>query len=188
MVSVCLSVLQGRGRAGRLDIFSYAEKNGFLAAIRIWEFRSPPPPPRYCCADSWWDLFVTNFYRKKQMQKRRFLLYAWVPNIRIVNETFGRTFKQACFLAMDSWRDLSVTNFYRKKQMQKRRFLLCAWVPNRRIVNETSGRTFKQACFLADGSNWWRCNYVIVKRIAKSNFWQNPEESKRFRWCVRSED
>ncbi len=138
MVFVCLSVLQGRGRAGRLDIFSYAEKNGFLAAIRIWEFWSPPPPPRYCCADSWRDLFVTNFYRKKQMQKRR--------------------------------------------------FLLCAWVPNRRIVNETSGRTFKQACFLADGSNWWRCNYVIVKRIAKSNFWQNPEESKRFRWCVRSED
>jgi len=110
-----------------------------IAAIRIWEFRSPPPPP--CC----------------------------------------------CYCA-DSWRDLSITNFYRKKQMQKRRFLLCVWVPNRRIVNETSGRTFKQACFLADGSNWWHCNYVIVKRIAKSNFWQNLEESKRFRWCVRSED
>jgi len=110
-----------------------------ITAIRIWEFRSPPPPPpRWCYTDS--------------------------------------------------WRDLSVTNFYKKKQMQKRRFLLCAWVPNRRIVNETSGKTFKQACFLADGSNWWRCNYVIVKRIAKSNLWLNPEESKHFHWCVRLED
>jgi hypothetical protein len=31
--------LQGRGKAGRPDIFSYAENNGFLATIRIWEFR-----------------------------------------------------------------------------------------------------------------------------------------------------
>jgi len=138
MVSVCL-VLQGRGRAGRPDIFSYVENNGFMAAIRIWEFRSPPLPPRCCCYT-------------------------------------------------DSWRDLSVTNFYRLKQMQKRRFLLCVWVPNKRIVNETSGGTFKQACFLANGSNWWRCNYVIIKRIAKSNLWQNLKKSKRFRWCVRSED
>ncbi len=53
---------------------------GLLAAIKIWEFRSPPPPR--CCyyADSWRDLSVTNFYRKKQMQKRRFLFCAWVPN------------------------------------------------------------------------------------------------------------
>jgi len=29
---------------------------------------------------------------------------------------------------------------------------------------------------------------VIVKRIAKSNFWQNPEESKHFHWCVHSKD
>ncbi len=47
VVSVRLSVLQGkgrgkawgRGRAGQPDIFSYAENNGFLAAIKIWEFR-----------------------------------------------------------------------------------------------------------------------------------------------------
>jgi len=38
--SVCLSCRAGQG-AGRPDIFSYAENNGFLAAIRIWEFRSP---------------------------------------------------------------------------------------------------------------------------------------------------
>ncbi len=44
MVFVCLSILQGRvgeqgrGRAGRPDIFSYAENNGFLATIRIWGF------------------------------------------------------------------------------------------------------------------------------------------------------
>ncbi len=37
---------RGRGRVGRPDIFSYAENNRFLAAIRIWEFRSPPPPRR----------------------------------------------------------------------------------------------------------------------------------------------
>jgi hypothetical protein len=92
-LSVCLSCRagqgragkQGRGRAGRPNIFSYAENNGFLAAIRIWEFQSPPLPPRCCCcADSWQDLSVTNFYRKKQMQKMRFLLCAWVPNRRIV--------------------------------------------------------------------------------------------------------
>ncbi len=41
VVSVRPSVLQGRagqgrgGQAGRPDIFSYAENNGFLAAIRI---------------------------------------------------------------------------------------------------------------------------------------------------------
>jgi len=29
----------GQGRAGQPDIFSYAENNGFLAAIKIWEFR-----------------------------------------------------------------------------------------------------------------------------------------------------
>jgi len=89
MVSICLAgqglAGKGRGRARRPDIFSYVENNGFLAAIRIWEFRSPLLPPRcYCCADSWRDLSVTNFYRKKQMQKRRFLLCAWVLNRRIV--------------------------------------------------------------------------------------------------------
>jgi len=44
VVSVCPSVRlagqgQGRGRAGWSNIFSYAENNRFLAAIRIWEFR-----------------------------------------------------------------------------------------------------------------------------------------------------
>jgi len=86
-LSICLFVLQGRGRAGRarrLDIFSYTKNNWFLAVIKIWEFRSPPPPRCCCCADSWRNLSITNFYRKKQMQKRRFLLCTWVPNRRIV--------------------------------------------------------------------------------------------------------
>jgi len=43
-LSVCLAG-QGQGRAGRPDIFNYAENNGFLVAIKIWEFRSP----RYYC-------------------------------------------------------------------------------------------------------------------------------------------